>query len=103
MRDRQVRRRLLHRHNELLGLTWDALSDGLAATGRRWGEAAAACSASLSILLEHYPADSLPVAYQQLKCAALFRRGGDQQRAGSLEAAAGRAMHLHFGDERHSD
>lgn len=97
--DLQVRRRLLHRHNELLGSSWDALADARAATSRQWAEAAAACSRSIHILRVHYPADALPVAYQQLKCAALLRRAGEQEAAQELEAAAARALQLHFGPE----
>ena len=96
---RQVRRRLLHCQNELLGYTEDALADALVASSRHWEKAAAACSRSIKILEMHYPAGSLTVANEQLKCAALLRNAGRLEEGALLEEQACHVVRLHFGSD----
>lgn len=51
----QVRRGLLHSHNELIGFTENALADSMAANSKQWLEAADAYSRSINVLRAAYP------------------------------------------------
>ena len=94
-----MRRRLLHVDNEVIGFTENALADSLAATSMQCLEAAAACSRSIAILRKGYPANSLPVAFQQIKHSFLLERAGKTEAAEQQMGEAQLVLTLHFGNE----
>ena len=96
----QIRRRLLHPSNELLGATADALADAYAAGGSFAG-AAEQCATSLAVMSHAYAADSTAVAHCKLKLARLLAsegsggsgHGGERVRQLRAEVAAVLALH----------
>ena len=94
---RQVRRRLLHAHNQLLGATHSSLSEMLSFV-ERWSASAAACGRSVEILEAAYPPGSLVVALQEMKHASLIRQSGDHVTSERLMDKAARVLMLHYGD-----
>lgn len=94
----QVRRGLLHSHNELIGFTENALADSMAANSKQWLEAADAYSRSIDVMRAAYPANSITVAFQQMKYSSLLRKAGKEEAAEKQMAEAHFVFTLHFGN-----
>ena len=94
----QVRRRLLHPHNALLGATYDALATVLAhLQPPRWAAAVAACGRSVEILEAAYPLHSLVVAHQMQTHASMLQAAGDEDAADEIYHKTAHVFQLHYG------
>lgn len=96
----QIRTRLLHPDNQLIGGTHDALARALHAA-RRPQEACRHLCASLAQLRRQYPPDSTAVAFQQLQLAALLRGALSRGGPGAVPALAGAVRAYRLGAVGH--
>ena len=97
----QVRRRLLHPHNGLLGATYNALATVLAnLQPPRWAAAAVAAGRSVEILEAAYPANSLVVAYQLQTHASMVQAAVSEDAGDQIYHKMAHILKLHYGDLR---
>ena len=95
----QVRRRLLHTHNGLLGATYNGLATMLAnLQPPRWAAAAAAAGRSVEILEAAYPPNSLVIAHQQQTQASMVQQAGDEDAGDQIYHKMAHVFKLHYGD-----
>jgi len=94
---RQVRRRLLHPHNQLLGATYHGLARVLADL-ERWVAAAAAFGRSVESMEATFPPNDLLVAQQHRQHAELLDKAVEPAAALRLRHRWARVLELHYGD-----
>ena len=94
----QIRRKLLHPDNEVVGASEDAAGNACAAAGDL-AAAAQHCSAALRAVEGAYGAAGTATAHQQLKLAALQRQCRDAGEDVLLQHAALSTLTLYHGRE----
>ena len=93
----QVRRRLLHPHNQLLASTYNSLAVFLSAA-ERWVTAAAAWGRFVEIMEAAFPPNSLVLAHQYMKHGSMLHQAVDPVPALRLQHKSARILELHYGD-----
>ncbi len=94
----QIRRKVLHPGNEVVGASEDAAGDACAEVCDL-AAAARHCSAAVRAVEGAYGAAGTAAAHQQLKLAALQRRCGNAGEGARLQDVALNTLTLHHGRE----
>lgn len=92
----QVRRRILHPQNELVGQTEDTLASSYHLAGAS-SQAQMHCRASLGVISASYPADSLQVAFQKVRLASLSGASPDWRNV--IAGQVCNTLHKQFGQK----